>query len=74
LVASRSNERESENVLRRARSVGTGQWVDLDEDGNIVKNTGPNSTAGASSVERISGSALQTLQVNKPNPAKFGGQ
>ena len=48
------------------------KWVD--EDGNIVKNTGPNSNAGASSVERVSGSALQTLQVNKPNPAKFGGQ
>src|SRR5437660_7529211 len=37
LVPNRSNERESENVLRRARSDGTGQWVDLDEDGNIVK-------------------------------------
>jgi len=42
LVPNRSNERESENILRRARSDGTGQWVDLDEDGNIVKNTGPN--------------------------------
>jgi hypothetical protein len=48
---------------------GSGQWMDVDDDtGNIVNNTGMNS------VEKVSGSALQSLRPSKADPAKYGGQ
>jgi hypothetical protein len=37
---------------------GTGQWIDVEDNGNIVSNTGINS------VEKVSGSALQTSPKN----------
>jgi hypothetical protein len=52
---------------------GTGQWVDVDDNGNIVSNTGVNSKAGISSVEKVSGSAMQ-VQTSRPAPSKYGGQ
>ena len=48
---------------------GSGQWVEVDDNGTIVSNTG----IGINSVEKVSGSALQT-RTAMPNPAKFGGQ
>jgi hypothetical protein len=33
--------------------IGGGRWVEVDENGNIVNN------AGASNVERVSGTAVQ---------------
>jgi hypothetical protein len=53
---------------------GTGQWVDVDDNGNIVNNTLPNSNTGINSVEKVGGSGLQTLHVNRTDPRKFGGQ
>ena len=44
---------------------GSGQWVDVDDNGTIVSNTGINS------VEKVSGSAVQTsLQNNRPGTGK----
>ena len=51
---------------------GTGRWIDVDDNGSIVSNTGANS-AGISSVERVGGSAMQ-VRTSRPAPAKFGGQ
>jgi len=48
---------------------GSGQWVEVDDNGTIVSNTG----IGINTVEKVSGSALQT-RADRPNPAKFGGQ
>lgn len=50
---------------------GTGQWIDVDDNGNIVSNTGINSNTGISSVEKVSGSALQT-RTNRPDSVKYG--
>jgi hypothetical protein len=47
---------------------GSGQWIDVDDNGTIVRNTGMNS------VEKVSGSALQSLRPSKADPAKYGGQ
>jgi len=33
---------------------GTGRWIDVDDNGNIVSNTGVKSTTGFSRVERVS--------------------
>ncbi len=52
---------------------GTGQWIDVDDNGNIVSNTASNKT-GINSVEKVSGSALQTLRPSGADPAKYGGQ
>jgi hypothetical protein len=46
---------------------GTGRWIDVDDNGTIVSNTGSNS------VEKVSGSVLQT-RLSRPDPAKYGGQ
>jgi hypothetical protein len=46
---------------------GTGQWIDVEDNGNIVSNTGINN------VEKVSGSALLT-RPNRLPTAKFGGQ
>jgi hypothetical protein len=52
---------------------GTGQWIDVDDNGNIVSNTVSNNT-GINSVEKVSGSAVQSLRTSRPDPAKYGGQ
>jgi carboxypeptidase family protein len=46
---------------------GTGQRIEVEDNGNIVSNTGINS------VEKVSGSALPT-RASRPAPATFGGQ
>jgi hypothetical protein len=43
---------------------GSGQWIDVDDNGHVVKSTGVNN------VETVSGSALQGF---KPISAKSGG-
>jgi len=52
---------------------GSGQWIDVDDNGNILSNTASNKT-GINSVEKVSGSALQTLRPSGADPAKYGGQ
>lgn len=44
--------------------IGGGRWVEVDDNGNPVTST------GFSSVERVSGSAIQGM---KTNPGKTGG-
>jgi hypothetical protein len=51
----------------------TGRWIDVDDNGNIVSDTGRNSSAGISSVEKVSGSALQ-IRPSRPDPLKYGGE
>ena len=47
---------------------GTGQWVEVDDNGTIVSKTGING------VEKVSGSAVQTsLQNNRPGTVKPSG-
>ena len=56
---------------------GTGRWIDVDDNGNIVSNTGVKSTTGFSSLEKVS---LQWEAAPRYNgsthqkPAKLGGQ
>jgi hypothetical protein len=56
---------------------GNGRWIDVDDNGNIVSNTGVKSTTGFSSLERVS---LQWEAAPRYNgsthqkPAKPGGQ
>ena len=44
-----------------------GRWIEVDDNGNPVDSAG---STGVSSIERVSGSAIQSM---KPNPAKTGG-
>jgi carboxypeptidase family protein len=39
--------------------IGNGVWVEVDENGNIVSNTGVNSTTGVNSVEKNSAGIIQ---------------
>jgi hypothetical protein len=56
---------------------GTGRWIDVDDNGNIVSNTGVKSTTGFSSLEKVS---LQWEAAPRYNgsthqkPAKLAGQ
>jgi carboxypeptidase family protein len=52
---------------------GNGQWIDVDDNGNIVNNTGVNSNTGTSSVEKVGRSIVQTPHA-RPNSATYGGQ
>jgi hypothetical protein len=52
---------------------GSGQWIDVDDNGTIVSKTGSNNT-GMNSVEKVRGSALQSLRPSGADPAKYGGQ
>jgi carboxypeptidase family protein len=58
--------------------IGNGVWVEVDENGNIVSNTGVNSTHGFSSVEKGSWqwtAAAPTYNGStQQKPAKLGGQ
>jgi hypothetical protein len=48
----------------------TGRWIDMDDNGNIVNNAGTISNTGISSVEKVSGRALQTVKTapGRTNP------
>ena len=56
---------------------GNGRWIDVDDNGNIVNNTGGNRTTGFSSLEKVS---LQWEAAPRYNgsahqkPAKVGGK
>ena len=52
---------------------GTGRWIDVDDNGNIVSNTGVNSNTGINSVERVGRGVVQSPHT-RPIPATFGGQ
>jgi len=56
---------------------GTGRWIDVDDNGNIVSNTGVKSTTGFSSLEKVSLQWEAAPRYNGPThqkPAKLGGQ
>ena len=56
---------------------GTGRWIDVDDNGNIVSNTGVKSTTGFSSLEKVSLQWEAAPRYNGPphqKPAKLGGQ
>ena len=48
--------------------IGGGTWVDVDDKGNIVNNTGVNN------VEKLSGNPVQTMQTLSSHPKSPGGQ
>jgi hypothetical protein len=51
---------------------GTGQWIDVDDNGNIVSNTGVNSTTGISSVEKVNGNGLQAVHSKTGRTLQLG--
>src|SRR5437667_10222468 len=52
---------------------GTGRWIDVDDNGNIVSNTGINNNTGINSVEKVGRGVVQSPHT-RPIPATFGGQ
>jgi carboxypeptidase family protein len=56
---------------------GTGRWVDVDDNGNMVSNTGVKRTTGFNNVEKVSLQWEAAPRYNgstPPKPAKPGGQ
>src|SRR5438552_7297548 len=52
---------------------GTGRWIDVDDNGTIVSNTGINNNTGINSVEKVGRGVVQSPHT-RPIPATFGGQ